>query len=54
MLTEIAACGELFHIATGTAFADIQSMVTGKPGQSRSSASLGYYPGPTDALTVTY
>src|SRR2546421_12179762 len=22
MLTEIAACGELFHIATGTAFAD--------------------------------
>src|SRR5262245_44455108 len=39
MLTQIAACSELFHTATGTAYAISWSMVTGKPGPSAASAS---------------
>ena len=38
MLTQIEACGELFHTATGAAFADLLSMVIEKPGPSAASA----------------
>ena len=65
MLIEIAACGELFHTAAGTAFADLLvdghretpspifwSMVTGKLGPSVASAfEAGCVPlGPGRAL----
>jgi hypothetical protein len=37
MLIDTALCEELFHTATGTAFADILVMVTGKPGRFAAS-----------------